>query len=154
MAQKKSDPGIYDLLRDVGGRIGADRVGEVLSGLLDGAARSRGTLERNLENLLGYANIPSRTEYEQLVRVVEGLTASVERLGKRIDELAVRAAKSAAGEPASQRARHGTPKKAASRGRATKDAGKPTAASSGAARARKRTASPRSSKPPSRDKGS
>jgi hypothetical protein len=120
MAEKNSDSGIYEVLREVGGRIGAERVGEVLSGLVDGAARTRVSLERNLENLLGYANIPSRAEYEQLVRVVEGLTASVERLGKRIDDLALRAAQSAERTPAGRRPRATAAKKAAKAGSAKK----------------------------------
>jgi len=128
MAEKKNDSGIYDLLLD-GGRIGAERVGEALSGLLDGAARTRGTLERNLESLLGYANIPSRSEYEQLVRVVEGLTNSVERLGKRMDELASRAAKSAARGGANGTSARKSPAKSASHAHTAKGGG----ASSGAA---------------------
>jgi hypothetical protein len=109
VAANKIDSGIYELLRDVGDRIGADRVGDVLSGLLDGAARTRDTLERNVESLLGYANIPSRSEYDALLRVVEGLTTSVERLSKRIDTLAARSAAPAAG--VSDKARRARPKK-------------------------------------------
>jgi len=132
MAEKKNDSGIYDLLLD-GGRIGAERVGEALSGLLDGAARTRGTLERNLESLLGYANIPSRSEYEQLVRVVEGLTNSVERLGKRMDELASRAAKSAARGGANGTSARKSPAKSPAKSASHAHTAKGGGASSGAA---------------------
>ena len=134
MAQKKADSSLYDLLRDVGGRIGADRVGEILSGLVDGATRSRATLERNLENLL--------------VRVVEGLTASVERLGKRIDDLAVRAAKSAERMPRADSGRRGKPTKNAAR--ASRGTAKAADTESGAATTRKRAVSAGKKKPRSR----
>lgn len=81
------DERITDLLTDVSDRIGADRVVDLFEGILDGAAKTRGNIEKSFDALLGYTNIPTRAEHMALVESVQALGKRIEVLAGRIERL-------------------------------------------------------------------
>jgi hypothetical protein len=74
-------------MSDLGGRIGAERVGGALSGAMLGVARTRAAVDRNVESLLSLANIPSRAEYQRMMTRVEVLQSRVIDLNRRLDAI-------------------------------------------------------------------
>lgn len=83
------DTRITDLLQDVGDRIGADRVVDLFEGILDGAAKTRGSIEKSVDALLSYTNLPTRAEHVALADSVEAMAKRVEVLARRIERLTV-----------------------------------------------------------------
>jgi hypothetical protein len=74
-------------MSDMGGRIGADRVGDALSGAILGVARTRAVVDRNVASLLALANIPSRVEYQRMMTRVDVLQNRMIDLHRRLDAI-------------------------------------------------------------------
>ena len=81
---------VNEWLRDVSDRLGTERIADIFGGILIGAARTKGTIEKSLDSLLVYTNIPTRSEHVALAASVEQLGDRVEALGKRVEVLARR----------------------------------------------------------------
>jgi hypothetical protein len=87
MANNNFEQRVYDWLVDVGDRIGADRVGNLLGGAAVGVARTKATLDRNLDALLAIANIPSRRDYRRMQAKLDALQGSVISLSRTVEQL-------------------------------------------------------------------
>jgi hypothetical protein len=75
-------------MSDVGDRLGAERVGDALSGAVLGMARTKAVVDRNVASLLSLANIPSRAEYQRMMTRVDVLQNRVIDLNRRLDAIA------------------------------------------------------------------
>ena len=87
MANNNFEQRVYDWLVDVGDRIGADRVGNFLGGAAVGVARTKATLDKNLDALLAIANIPSRGDYRRMQAKLDALQGSVISLSRTVEQL-------------------------------------------------------------------
>ena len=87
MASNNIEQRVYDWLAEVGDRIGADRVGSLLGGAAVGMARTRATLDKNLDLLLAMANIPSRGDYRRMQAKLDALQGSVISLSRTVEQL-------------------------------------------------------------------
>lgn len=74
-------------MTDMGDRLGAERVGDALSGAILGVARTKAVVDRNVSSLLSLANIPSRAEYQRMMTRVEVLQNRVIDLNRRLDAI-------------------------------------------------------------------
>jgi len=88
----KSEPARLDkyVLRwmsDVRERLGAERVGDALSGAVLGVARTKALVDRNVASLLSLANIPSRTEYQRMMSRIDVLQNRIVDLNRRLDAM-------------------------------------------------------------------
>ena len=87
-----STPGLDRLvlrwMTDMGERLGAERVGDALTGALAGVAKTRAAVDRNVSSLLSIANGPTRREYEKMHDRLDALQSSVSNLSRRLDVLA------------------------------------------------------------------
>jgi len=92
MAKNGTTPGLDRLvlqwMTDVGERLGAERVGDALSGALAGVAKTRAVVDRNVASLFSMTSSPSRREYERMYERLDALQNSVASLSKRLDVLA------------------------------------------------------------------
>ena len=92
MAKNGSTPGLDRLvlrwMSDMGERLGAERVGDALTGALAGVAKTRAVVDRNVASLFSIANGPTRREYERLHDRLDALQSSVSNLSRRLDVLA------------------------------------------------------------------
>jgi len=75
-------------MTDMGERLGAERVGDALTGALAGVAKTRAAMDRNVASLFSLASAPSRREYERMQVRVDALQTSVSSLSRRLDVLA------------------------------------------------------------------
>jgi len=78
---------VYDWITDVSDRIGADKVGNILGGAVVGMARTKATLDKNLDTLLAMANIPSRGDYQKMKKKLDSLQGSVMSLSRTVEQL-------------------------------------------------------------------
>jgi hypothetical protein len=72
-------------MADMGDRLGAERVGDALSGAILGVARTKAVVDRNVASLFSLANIPSRAEYQRMMTRVDVLQNRVIDLNRRLD---------------------------------------------------------------------
>jgi len=77
----------YEFLGDVVDKIGVERVQTVLEGALSGAAKTKEAVDKNFENLLSLANIPTRRDFERMRSKIDALQGSVLTLTRTVDEL-------------------------------------------------------------------
>ena len=82
------DKKLYSWVSEVGERFGADRVNELLGATLVSAVKTKATVDKNIDNLLAMANIPSRADYHKMQRRLDSLQGSVMSLTRKIDALA------------------------------------------------------------------
>ena len=108
MAKNAITPGLDRLvlrwMTDVGERLGAERVGDALSGALAGVAKTRAVVDRNVASLFSMTSSPTRREYERMQERVDALQTSVASLNKRLDVLARALDRAPAATPRSKRA--------------------------------------------------
>ncbi|RMD85223.1 MAG: hypothetical protein D6815_02370 [Candidatus Dadabacteria bacterium] len=78
---------IQDVFSQITQTVGAERIGQALSGALVGAARTKATLERNLDMLMGLANLPTRSDYQRLQTKLDSLQGSIVNLTRAVEEL-------------------------------------------------------------------
>jgi RNA 3'-terminal phosphate cyclase len=74
-------------MSDMGERIGAERVGDALSGAMLGVAKTKAAVDRNVASLLALANIPSRAEYQRMMTRVDVLQNRIIDLTRRLDAI-------------------------------------------------------------------
>jgi len=96
MSDRKASDGFWQRLVGVGEeRIGAF-VGEILSNpqvaeaigkALSGAARTKGTVDRNMQMLLSTLNVPTRQDLAALNAKIEALQGSLVNLNIKLDRL-------------------------------------------------------------------
>jgi hypothetical protein len=74
-------------MTEMGDRLGAERVGDALSGAILGVARTKAAVDRNVASLLSLARIPSRAEYQRMMTRVDVLQSRVIDLNRRLDAI-------------------------------------------------------------------
>jgi hypothetical protein len=87
---------IYEMLSEVGDRLGAERLQQIVEGALSGAARTKEAVDKNFGALLSLANIPSRREYDRMRVKLDALQGSVMNLTRMVEDLRARSANGAA----------------------------------------------------------
>ncbi|MFM7144127.1 MAG: hypothetical protein ACKO2K_19665 [Alphaproteobacteria bacterium] len=113
MSDRKGSDGLWQRLLGVGEeRVGAF-VGELLSSpqvadaigkALSGAARTKGTVDRNMQMVLSTLNVPTRQDLATLTAKVEALQGSLVNLNIKLDRLiAATAAQPSSPGPATTR---------------------------------------------------
>jgi ABC-type transporter Mla subunit MlaD len=92
MPKNGTTPGLDRLvlrwMTDMGERLGAERVGDALTGALAGVAKTRAAVDRNVASLFSIAGAPSRREMERVQERLDALQGSVANLSRRLDVLA------------------------------------------------------------------
>ena len=78
---------VSEWMSQLGDRIGADRMLDVVSGAVAGVARTRRSVDRNVSALMSMANIPSRGEYERVHARLNAVQNSIRNLSRRLDDL-------------------------------------------------------------------
>jgi len=63
------------------------RFAESLSKAFERAAKTKGQVDRNIDTLLGFLNIPSRTDHNKLLTKVEAVQGSLVNLNIKLDRL-------------------------------------------------------------------
>lgn len=115
------------LLGEVRGLVGRDKIDSVIEGAAKGAAKTRATVDRNLDALLSMANLPSRSDYRKLQNKLDTVQGSLRNLNRKLDTLSdalesgggAGSKKTASSKPASK-AKKGSATKRPSRARAKK----------------------------------
>ena len=77
----------YEFLSELGERVGADRVQQVVESAITGAARTKKAVDKNVETLLSMANIPSRRDYERMRAKLDALQGTIVHLTRTVEEL-------------------------------------------------------------------
>jgi hypothetical protein len=77
----------YEFLSEVGERIGSERIEQLVEGAITGAVRTKAKVDKNVETLLGLANIPSRRDYNRMRAKLDALQGSIINLTRRVEEL-------------------------------------------------------------------
>ena len=70
------------------------------------AAHTKGRLDKNMQNVLGLLNVPSRADYQRLLTKVETLQGSLVNVNMKLDRLLAATAKPIA--PKKKKARSGS----------------------------------------------
>ncbi len=83
---------LYELLSDLTDRIGVERVQQLVEGAFVGAARTKEVVDKNVESILSFANIPSRREYERMKTKLDALQGTILNLTRTVEELQARLA--------------------------------------------------------------
>ena len=78
---------LYALVSELGQLLASERLAEAVGEFIAGASKTKASLDRNIDGLLGLANIPTRTEYRRIETKVEALQASVLSLSRKLDRL-------------------------------------------------------------------
>jgi len=118
MSKQGIDKKVYGWVAEVGDRVGADRLGNLFGGALVGVAKTKATLDKNVDALLAVANIPSRRDYRRMQSKLESLQGSVMSLSRTVEQLrAALANGSGNGKPAAKR-KPGRPAGATSKAKA------------------------------------
>jgi hypothetical protein len=78
---------VSEWMSQLGDRIGADRMVDVVTGAMAGVARTRRSVDRNVSALMSMANIPSRGEYERVHARLNAVQNSIRNLSRRLDDL-------------------------------------------------------------------
>jgi len=110
MSDRRASDGLWQRLMGVGEERIGSFVGEILSSpqvaealgkALSGAARTKGTVDRNMQLLLSTLNVPTRQDLATLTAKVEALQGSLVNLNIKLDRLlAASAAQQAPVKPA------------------------------------------------------
>ena len=92
MPKNGSTPGLDRLvlrwMTDMGERLGAERVGDALTGALAGVAKTRAVVDRNVASLFSLTGTPARREMDRMQERLDVLQNSVSNLSRRLDVLA------------------------------------------------------------------
>lgn len=96
MSDRKASDGFWQRLVGVGEERVGSFVGEILSSpqvaeaigkALSGAARTKGTVDRNMQMLLSTLNVPTRQDLAALNAKIEALQGSLVNLNIKLDRL-------------------------------------------------------------------
>lgn len=93
------DRKLYAWVSEMSDRLGAERVSELLGATLVGAAKTKASLDKNIDNLLALANIPSRGDYQRMQQRLDSLQGSVMNLTRKLNSLAAELDGGAATKP-------------------------------------------------------
>ncbi|TFH21744.1 MAG: hypothetical protein E4H03_09940 [Myxococcales bacterium] len=83
----KAEKGITDWITDLTDRFGAERVSEMFGTAAVGVARTKATIDKNLDAVLALANIPSRSDYQKVQAKLDSLQGSIMSLSRMVEEL-------------------------------------------------------------------
>ena len=83
----KAEKGITDWIADLTDRFGAERVSEMFGTAVGGVARTKATIDKNLDAVLALANIPSRADYQKVQSKLDSLQGSIMSLSRTVEEL-------------------------------------------------------------------
>ena len=83
----KSEKGIADWISELTDRFGAERVSEMFGTAAVGVARTKATIDKNLDAVLALANIPSRADYQKVQSKLDSLQGSIMSLSRTVEEL-------------------------------------------------------------------
>jgi|GEM_PF-1014881 hypothetical protein len=75
------------LLGEVRGLMGRETIDSVIEGAAKGAAKTRASVDRNLDTLLSMANLPSRSDYRKLQNKLDTVQGSLRNLNRKLDDL-------------------------------------------------------------------
>ena len=78
---------LYALAGELGQLLASERMAEALGELIAGAAKTKASLDRNIDGLLSMANIPTRAEYRRIETKIDSLQASVLSLSRKLERL-------------------------------------------------------------------
>ena len=87
---KTDDTGwINDLTERIGdvSTASTERVRDLVEAAVETAGRTRDSVERNLEQLLGFANLPSRSDYEAVESKLDSLQRSIRTMSRQLQDL-------------------------------------------------------------------
>jgi hypothetical protein len=100
---------VYGWVAEVGDRVGADRLGNLFGGALVGVAKTKATLDKNLDALLAVANIPSRGDYRRMQSKLDSLQGSVMSLSRTVEQLRAALANGSGNGKSAPKAKRGRP---------------------------------------------
>lgn len=125
MSTPTIDERFNEILQDVRHRIGTDRMADILDGILIGAAKTKGNIEKSVDALLVYTSLTSRSEHAALAKSVDALGRKLDALARRVEKLGAgtSAAATTARKPTRKRAGSRTATAAKARAGARKAAG-------------------------------
>ena len=63
------------------------KMAEAFSHALQSAAKTKGTVDKNMQMLLGLLNLPSKADYNRLLSKIEALQGSLVNLNIKVDRL-------------------------------------------------------------------
>lgn len=63
------------------------RMADAFTGALQRAARTKGTVDKNMQMLLGLLNLPSKADYNRLLSKIETLQGSLVNLNIKLDRM-------------------------------------------------------------------
>jgi|GEM_PF-2032213 len=87
MSDPKTQRSLFATLADLARVFGEDRVLGAAGQVFETVARTKAAVDDNVASLLGLANLPSRSEVDELRRQVEVLQASVAVLMRKLNRL-------------------------------------------------------------------
>lgn len=67
--------------------LASPQVADALGAALNRAARTKGTLDRNMQLVLGALNVPTRQDYNKILGKIEALQGSLVNLNIKLDRL-------------------------------------------------------------------
>lgn len=85
--EDKAEKGISDWLTELTDRFGAERVSEMFGTAAVGVAKTKATIDKNLDAVLALANIPSRADYQKVQTKLDSLQGSIMSLSRTVEEL-------------------------------------------------------------------
>ena len=83
----QNDKGLGDWISELTDRFGAERVAEMFGTAVGGVAKTKATIDKNLEAVLALANIPSRADYQKVQAKLDSLQGSIMSLSRTVEEL-------------------------------------------------------------------
>ena len=112
-SREAAERGIFQRLREVGeGQmkglldelLSSPRFAEVVGKTLQQAMATKGTVDRNMQTILGLLNVPSKADYKKLATKIEALQGSLVNLNIKLDRILAQQsdAKKAAAKPAAR----------------------------------------------------
>ena len=96
MARREAEPNIFQRLRELGeGQVkglfeellSSPRFAEVAGKTLQQAMATKGTVDRNMQTILGLLNMPSKADYKKLSTKIEALQGSLVNLNIKLDRI-------------------------------------------------------------------
>ncbi len=135
-----SDKTVLGWVSDVAERVGVDRVGtylgvdrvsSVLGEAMQGAARTKARVDRNIEVLFTLANLPSKRDYQSLQTKLDTLQGALMNLTRKLDHLTHDIAARTNGRASSTRAKaNGAARKSAAKSSSARKSPRKSAAKS------------------------
>jgi hypothetical protein len=111
MPRRSVEGALLGALQELGNVLGAERVMNAASSVLQTAAQTKATVDGNVAAVLGLAGLPSRSDIEALRRQLDVVQATLANLSRKLDRLAEEVAHKELSQPTSSRA-HAAPSRA------------------------------------------